>query len=133
MEFVESMTGFSLEVLISKIASLGIVGGSLVGRCPQIKLIWESRSAEGISFLGLWTEAYTLGVTFAYNLVLGTPITTYGEIPIIFTQMLVEDMHIRCLSLINFSLCAIILSQFFIFGTWRNGGDELAGKVHKPD
>lgn len=78
----------SPELLLSKILSLGVVAGSCVGKLPQVLDVWRAGSAEGISRMSIWTETVSMGVTLAYNMVLGTPLSTYAEVAILFPQLL---------------------------------------------
>lgn len=73
---------------LSKFLSLGVIAGTLVGKLPQVQKIWKARSADGISVASIWIEATSMGVQLAYNVVRQTPISTYGEVPILFLQLL---------------------------------------------
>lgn len=80
--------GSSGTLILSKVLSLGVVAGALVGKMPQVHKIWQARSAEGVSVASIWTEATSNGIQLAYNVVRRTPLTTFGEVPIIFMQLI---------------------------------------------
>ncbi len=68
-----------LKLALSKGLSLGIVGGAMVVKVPQILNIMMSRSTEGISGLAYVLETLAASINFAYNFRLGNPFSTYGE------------------------------------------------------
>lgn len=79
----------SLSLIMSKLLSCGVVAGSCVGKLPQVQMIWQAKSAKGVSMMSIWMEAFSMGIQFGYNVVRGTPLTTYAEVPILFAQLLV--------------------------------------------
>jgi mannose-P-dolichol utilization defect protein 1 len=68
-----------LRLALSKGLSLGIIGGSMAVKMPQIGKVLLSRSTEGLSFLAYILETISTSINFAYNLRAGNPFTTYGE------------------------------------------------------
>jgi uncharacterized protein with PQ loop repeat len=80
--------GPDVGLLLSKVLSLGVIAGSFVGKLPQVYEIWKAQSAEGVSTVSIWTEAVSMGIQFAYNVVRRTPLSTYAEVPVLFVQML---------------------------------------------
>mmetsp|Transcript_68154 Transcript_68154/g.158163 ORF Transcript_68154/g.158163 Transcript_68154/m.158163 type:complete len:311 (+) Transcript_68154:51-983(+) len=80
--------GVAPELVLSRALSLGVIAGSLVGKLPQVYAIWKARSAAGVSVVSMWVEASSMGIQLAYNIVRGTPLTTYAEVPILFAQLL---------------------------------------------
>jgi len=67
---------------------VGVVAGSLIGKLPQVHTIWAAGSAEGVSVISIWVEMVSMGIQFAYNVIRGTPLSTYAEVPILFVQLL---------------------------------------------
>eukprot|EP00913_Durusdinium_trenchii_P017034 g16019.t1 len=57
-----------------------VIGGSCLGKFPQVVAVLQARSAEGLSKISIWTETVSMGVQLAYNVVRHTPLTTYAEI-----------------------------------------------------
>ncbi|CAK0868110.1 unnamed protein product [Prorocentrum cordatum] len=104
--------GVDVGLLVSKALSLGVIAGSFVGKLPQVHQIWKAHSAHGVSAISIWTEAVSMGIQFAYNVVrrrctrcggsaskapaafrrtpprTRTPLSTYAEVPVLFAQML---------------------------------------------
>lgn len=68
-----------LRMALSKGLSLGIIGGAMVVKLPQIAKVLLSRSAEGLSFLAYVLETLAASIAFAYNWRAGNPFSTYGE------------------------------------------------------
>jgi len=77
---------------LSKLLSYGVIGGAMVGKLPQVYKVWRARSAEGVSGLSILAEMTYMGVQLSYNVVLQTPLSTYGEIPITFVQLLLLNL-----------------------------------------
>jgi len=84
----DRMSDLDLEMLISKALSFTVIGGSCLGKLPQVAAVWRAHSAEGISRISIWTETVSMGVQLAYNVVRCTPWTTFAEIAILFPQLL---------------------------------------------
>lgn len=68
-----------LKLALSKGLGVGIIGGAMVVKVPQILKILASRSTEGLSFLAVVLETLAASITFAYNFRAGNSFTTYGE------------------------------------------------------
>jgi len=68
-----------LKLGLSKGLSLGIIGGAMVVKVPQIAKIVMAGSTEGISMLAYLLETLAASITFAYNFRLGHAFSTYGE------------------------------------------------------
>ncbi|PJF16942.1 Monosaccharide-P-dolichol utilization protein [Paramicrosporidium saccamoebae] len=68
-----------LKLAVSKGLGVGIIGGAMVVKVPQILKILASRSTEGLSFLSVVLETLAASITFAYNFRAGNSFTTYGE------------------------------------------------------
>ncbi|CAJ1339365.1 unnamed protein product, partial [Effrenium voratum] len=80
LRWLDGRRGVDPGLLVSKALSIAVIGGSFLGKMPQVSAVWRARSAEGLSKLSIWTETVSMGVQLAYNLVRHTPITTYAEI-----------------------------------------------------
>jgi len=74
--------------LFSKGLSVCVVAGAMLGKLPQVHMIWKAKSSKGVSFVSMWTEVFSMGVQFAYNVVRKTPLSTYAEVPILYVQLL---------------------------------------------
>lgn len=77
-----------LRLALSKGLSIGIIGGSMAVKMPQIGKVLLSRSTEGLSFLAYILETLATSINFAYNLRAGNPFSTYGETLFITLQNL---------------------------------------------
>lgn len=75
-----------VKLAISKGLGIGIIAASSVVKVPQILKLYNSKSAEGLSFLSylLETVAYIIGL--AYNVRSGFPFSTFGETVFIVVQ-----------------------------------------------
>ncbi|KAI8896194.1 hypothetical protein BC833DRAFT_598560 [Globomyces pollinis-pini] len=67
------------KLAVSKGLSVGIVGGAVMVKFPQIFNIIRSQSVAGLSLLSLILETLSILITLAYNFRLGNPFSTYGE------------------------------------------------------
>jgi len=68
-----------LRMALSKGLSMGIIGGAMVVKLPQVVKVLLSRSTEGLSFLAYVLETLAASIAFAYNWRAGNPFSTYGE------------------------------------------------------
>lgn len=68
-----------IKLVLSKLIGLGIIAGSLMVKFPQIIKILNAKSAEGISFLGVFLELLALTAAVAYNYAKGFPFSSWGE------------------------------------------------------
>jgi len=85
---VHTTPSLSLTLIFSKALSAGVIGGSMLGKMPQVYDVWMAKSAAGLSRVSIWTETASLGIQFAYNVVRQTPWYTFAEVPILFVQLL---------------------------------------------
>jgi mannose-P-dolichol utilization defect protein 1 len=102
---------------LSKVLSYGVIAGAMVGKLPQVYKVWHARSAEGVSRLSIFAEMTYNGVQFSYNVVLRTPLSTYGEFPITFFQLLLLNVVVvwcnRCKDTqILYSCLGLVLLTF---------------------
>ena len=68
-----------LKFAVSKALGLGIVVGSSLVKLPQVVKIFNSSSAEGISFLGILLELLAISFSGAYSFRNNFPFSAYGE------------------------------------------------------
>lgn len=68
-----------LKILISKGLGIGIIGGALLLKVPQILAIVRSGTVEGLSPMAFYTELPLSGTNVCYNILQGNPFSTYGE------------------------------------------------------
>ena len=81
---------------ISKLIGYGIVYCSFTLKIPQIIKLLSTKSAVGISIIGLTIESLGFLATGAYFYRKGYPTSTYGEAPIIFFEnMIVNNIQLH--------------------------------------
>jgi len=102
------------RVLLSRGVSCVVIAGSLVGKMPQVRAIIRASSAAGVSPLSVWTEMVSMGIQFAYNIVRGSPLSTFAEVPILFAQLVLLALVVAwangCLNIHVFLSCfAVVL------------------------
>jgi len=68
-----------LKFAVSKALGLGIVVGSSLVKLPQVVKIFNSSSAEGISFVGILLELLAISFSGAYSFRNNFPFSAYGE------------------------------------------------------
>ncbi|KAL1921028.1 uncharacterized protein VTP21DRAFT_11663 [Calcarisporiella thermophila] len=65
---------------LSKGLGMGIVVGSAIVKVPQLLTILRHASARGVSFASCVLETLAYGITLFYNVRMGYPFSTYGEV-----------------------------------------------------
>ena len=85
----EIFTTTCLSLLFSKLLSFAIIFGALMFKIPQIIQIISAKSAQGLSEIALFIESFSLLITSSYSYRSNFPISTYGEIPIVFIQNII--------------------------------------------
>ena len=45
-----------MGLLVSHALSVAVIGGSCLGKLPQVAAVYQARSAQGISKISIWTE-----------------------------------------------------------------------------
>jgi len=78
-----------IKLAISKGLGIGIIGASSIVKVPQIIKLVNSRSSDGVSFLGYLLETSSYLISLAYNVRQGFPFSTYGETGLIMAQNVV--------------------------------------------
>ncbi|THV02050.1 mannose-P-dolichol utilization defect 1 protein [Dendrothele bispora CBS 962.96] len=68
-----------IKFSISKGLGIGIVAGGSIMKVPQLLLIVNARSAQGLSLSAYILETLSYGITLAYSYRSGFPFSTYGE------------------------------------------------------
>ena len=77
-----------VEVL-SRLVSYGIVAGGGVVKLPQIMNVVKARTGRGLSLGGVYIETVATLMGLAFNVLVGNPFRTYGEIAMLLIQNLV--------------------------------------------
>ena len=54
--FSRTLDRSDMGLLISRALSIPVIGGSCLGKLPQVAAVYQARSAEGISKISIWTE-----------------------------------------------------------------------------
>ena len=75
-----------VKFAISKGLGYGIIAGSFLLKLPQIINILRAKSAEGMILSALYLETLSYAATSTYNLLTGTPLSTYAEALVILVQ-----------------------------------------------
>ncbi|KAK2078449.1 hypothetical protein QBZ16_003289 [Prototheca wickerhamii] len=78
-----------LKALLSKALGYAILVGSTIVKVPQLLAVIRARSAAGLSPLSVELETLGYSICTAYGLVLGLPISAYGEVMGILVQNVV--------------------------------------------
>lgn len=81
-EFFVKLNSFHtpcIKIALSKFLGLGIIAGSLMVKFPQIIKIFNAKTAEGISFLGVFLEIVAITASVAYNYANNFPFSSWGE------------------------------------------------------
>ncbi|KAF2352267.1 PQ-loop repeat [Trinorchestia longiramus] len=68
-----------LKASISKCLGIGLIGGSMLVKVPQILKITRASSAEGINFTSSLLELIAIIASFSYNFVNGYPFSSWGD------------------------------------------------------
>uniref|UniRef100_A0A0G4HN12 Mannose-P-dolichol utilization defect 1 protein homolog n=1 Tax=Chromera velia CCMP2878 TaxID=1169474 RepID=A0A0G4HN12_9ALVE len=75
-----------LKMLIINGLNLAMLAGGAIVKVPQLVNIFASKSVSGISETSQLIEFYSAGLTVAYNLLVGNPFKTWGEMAFITVQ-----------------------------------------------
>ncbi|GFR42589.1 hypothetical protein Agub_g3516 [Astrephomene gubernaculifera] len=75
-----------LKMLISQLLGYAILAGACITKLPQILLILQAKTAEGLSLEMFEIETYTLLVSALYGYTQQLPFNTYGESLILAVQ-----------------------------------------------
>ncbi len=75
-----------LKAILAKVAGYGIIIASFGLKAPQIFKIVVSQSVVGISAMSVYWELVGYITTACYNVLMGNPISTYGELLAIIVQ-----------------------------------------------
>jgi len=77
------------QLFLSKFLGFGILVGSFFLQLPQILKIFRAKSVTGISLSARYSEVPINSSTVIYHLLLGLPLSTYGEnIVVLFQNLL---------------------------------------------
>lgn len=76
------------KVLV-KVLGIAVIAGSFTFKVPQIKKLMDAQDATGISFMATYVEVLCYGSVLVYHVLLGSPLSAYGENAIITMQQFV--------------------------------------------
>ncbi|CAB0030929.1 unnamed protein product [Trichogramma brassicae] len=106
----------SILRLLSDGLSIITISMCLVLKVPQIKKILDSKSAVGISVMGLLLELTSYTIMTCYNYTNGYGILSYMDYPIILIQEYVLIfLVLKYLNLINTPMLLAVFGYFLIF------------------
>lgn len=71
---------------LSKVLGYAIIAGSTFLKLPQVIKIVSAKSVAGLSPVSFYLEVIVYAATIVYNVALGYPFSTYGEVCIILVQ-----------------------------------------------
>ncbi|CAM9627119.1 unnamed protein product [Phaeothamnion confervicola] len=78
-----------LKALLAKLAGYAMIGASFGIKAPQIFKVAANKSTAGLSPVGFYCETLCYIITAMYNVLQGSPISTYGEVLTILIQNLI--------------------------------------------
>ncbi|XP_034940212.1 mannose-P-dolichol utilization defect 1 protein homolog [Chelonus insularis] len=81
-QFFTHFNFFHVECLkssLSKVLGLGIVGGSMMVKIPQVIKIYQSKSSEGINLLSVLLDLFVITAMASYSFVNGFPFSAWGD------------------------------------------------------
>jgi mannose-P-dolichol utilization defect protein 1 len=78
-----------VSLAISKGLGVGIIGAASIVKIPQILSLLNTKSAKGLSLTSNLLEVASYGISLAYNIRSGFPISTFGEVGLILIQNVV--------------------------------------------
>mmetsp|Transcript_28423 Transcript_28423/g.79455 ORF Transcript_28423/g.79455 Transcript_28423/m.79455 type:complete len:245 (+) Transcript_28423:98-832(+) len=84
-----------LPILISKMLGIVIIIASAMLKVPQILVIVNAKSAKGVNITMFYSEILAFTITICFNIVNGSPLTTYAECYLILIQDFVLVLLIR--------------------------------------
>lgn len=67
------------KATLSKIMGLGIIGGSLLVKVPQIIKILKNKNSEGINFFSVLLDLFAVTAMTSYSFVSGFPFSSWGD------------------------------------------------------
>lgn len=74
---------------MAKLAGYGIITFSFLLKAPQIAKIVGSQSVLGLSAIAMYSETVGLMLNAVYNFLIGSPLSSYGEMVCILAQNIV--------------------------------------------
>lgn len=122
-----NINGVCIKLFVSKAISMGIISLSFTLKVPQIKNMVAAGSSKGVDMTALYLEILSYILSAGYNVAVGSPLSTYGELLIILVQNFVilvlcwkylnssagakvsfPSTLLRCFPTHFFSVCAFI-------------------------
>lgn len=67
------------KATLSKVLGLGIIGGSLLVKVPQIVKILKNKNSEGINFFSVLLDLFAITAMTSYSFVSGFPFSSWGD------------------------------------------------------
>lgn len=81
-----NLIGRGILIVISDILSILTIGFCLIQKIPQIKTLYNAKSARGISATSLYLELFSYSIMMSYNYCNRYSILSYMEYPILLFQ-----------------------------------------------
>eukprot|EP00892_Ulva_mutabilis_P010252 jgi/Ulvmu1/759/UM010_0133.1 len=78
-----------ISLFISKALGLGILAGACITKLPQIIGVYKSKSGEGLPLLSSELENYVYLIHISYGMIMGLPVTAFGEAAVTWAQNIV--------------------------------------------
>lgn len=72
-----------------KLLGFAIIAGAFTFKVPQIKKLVDAQEARGLSFLSTYVETASFGSVVVYHVLMGNPVSAWGENAIIMVQQVV--------------------------------------------
>ena len=79
---------------LSKVLGYGVVAGSVMVKVPQIRLMLNNKSSEGVSYISNFIDLIMALSTLAYGYYQKLPFATYGDSIFLFSQIAIIAMLI---------------------------------------
>ncbi|XP_050433502.1 mannose-P-dolichol utilization defect 1 protein homolog [Adelges cooleyi] len=89
---LDFFNGACLKSTLSKGLGLGIVGGSLLVKLPQVIKLWKNKSAKGISIMNVSMDLYAVTANVVYSYANKFPFSAWGDSLFILFQTLLIVM-----------------------------------------
>ncbi|XP_063993356.1 mannose-P-dolichol utilization defect 1 protein homolog [Diachasmimorpha longicaudata] len=67
------------KTTLSKSLGLGIIGGSLMVKVPQVVKIYNSKSSQGLNFASVLLDLFAITAMISYSFASGFPFSAWGD------------------------------------------------------
>ncbi|XP_014470203.1 PREDICTED: mannose-P-dolichol utilization defect 1 protein homolog [Dinoponera quadriceps] len=76
------------KATVSKVLGIGIIGGSLFVKIPQIVKILQNKSGEGINIFSVLLDLFAITAMISYSFINGFPFSAWGDVVFLGIQTL---------------------------------------------